>query len=784
MCPPIAGADMEEDLTGALPVAVADAREKPASGQTLAVLLVLFFASGACGLTYQVLWLRQLALVFGVTVYAASTVLAAFMTGLALGSLLAGPLLRRVGRPLLVFGLAEILVGLSALATPIELEATAFVYERLYRAASRRLEVLTLARFATSFVVLLLPTMLMGLTLPVLSASRAVRESRFGSRLGALYAVNTMGAMAGAMITGFLLIGTLGIRKCFLLGAAVNVLVGVVALLMHRRGGETEFVAPASPDAGLGEESPPRATALAAVITVSGLAALALEVIWVRMLVQFLDATTYAFTTVLATVLAGIAAGGALASRLLRRHRDWTVPLVVLLQGTGVAVIASAAFLSWTYAAGWRTSASLPASASAIFPAALLMGVTFPIAMRAAMRVADVSRAAATARRVGRLYALNVGGAVLGALLGGFVLLPSLGTRRALIASAALYVAAAVLLALSATPRRRAVIAAGGGLVLFAVVATQVPDPFIAAFERRYGRDTSELLRDEGAQTAVSVRAGESGRVLYLDGTHQADDTPDVVRLHRTIGHLPMVLHPAPADALVVGLGGGATAGAVTRHPGVRVQVVELSHGVRRAAALFAHISYDVLRQPSVRLRVDDGRNFLLLSGERFDVITADIIRPHHAGAGHLYSREYFTLVRRALKEDGVALQWLGHRSGNQYRLIMRTFLDVFPEATLWYDGTLMVGSRRPLRIAASTLASRRAAPETRAALDEIGLVEFATLARWYTAGPREMSAFVGEGPILTDDQPRVEYYRSLPRRDPAADLSTLRGDVSALIAR
>jgi spermidine synthase len=768
---------------GNSPAVTASEDASPARGQPLALLLALFFCSGACGLTYQVLWLRLLALVFGVTVYAASTVLAAFMTGLALGSLLAGPLLRRVGRPLLLFGVAEILVGLSALATPFELDAAAFLYERVHRVASDRLGVLTLARFATSFVVLLLPTMLMGLTLPVLSASRAVRTSRLGSRLGALYAVNTVGAMTGAMATGLLLIGAIGIRKSFLLAAAVNVVVGAVALRTRGRERGPEVAPRTGPDAPIAVAAPSKGAALlAAVIALSGLASLALEVIWLRMLVQFLDATTYAFTTMLATVLAGIAAGGGLASRFLRRDQDWTLPLAALLHATGVAVVASAALLSWGYAAGGRTAAPFAVSASAIFPAALLMGATFPIALRAAMRAPDVSGAASTARRVGRLYALNVAGAVVGALLGGFMLLPSLGTRGALIAAGALYVAAGCLLCLGATPRRRAALAAACGVALFAVVAAHVADPFVAAFEGRYGRNTRELLRDEGAQTAVSVREGESGRVLYLDGIHQADDSPEVVRLHRTIGHLPMVLHPSPADVLVVGLGGGATAGAVSRYPGVRVQVVELSDGVRRAAPLFAHISYDVLRQPGVRLRVDDGRNFLLLSAERFDVITADIIRPQHAGAGHLYSREYFALVRRALKEGGIALQWIGHRSANQYRLIMRTFLDVFPEATLWYDGTLMTGSVRPLRIRAAALQSRRATPETRAALDEIGLPDFATLAGWYTAGPVEMRAFVGEGPILTDDRPLVEYYRSLPRRDPPLDLSALHGDVTVLL--
>jgi spermidine synthase len=285
-------------------------------------------------------------------------------------------------------------------------------------------------------------------------------------------------------------------------------------------------------------------------------------------------------------------------------------------------------------------------------------------------------------------------------------------------------------------------------------------------------------------QTAVSVHASQFRRSLYLDGLHQANDTPDMVRLHRVIGHLPMVLHPSPIEALVVGLGGGATAGAVSQYPGVRVQIVELSDGVRRAAPFFSHISYDVLNQPHVRLRVDDGRNFLLLSGERFDVITADIIQPSHAGAGNLYSREYFTLVRRALKDDGLALQWIGHRPEGQYKLIMRTFLDVFPHATLWFDGGLMVGSLKPLKIHASTIGFKRANPQTQAALDQIGLRDFETLTGWYTAGPEQMKRFVGAGTLLTDDRPLVEYHRSLPANDPPVDLSSLRGDPSTIVSR
>ncbi len=512
------------------------------------------------------------------------------------------------------------------------------------------------------------------------------------------------------------------------------------------------------------------------VVLVSGLVALALEILWFRMLVQYLTATTYAFTTMLATVLAGIAIGGAIAARWLRRPRDWVPRLFVIQIATALAVLVSAIFLGWSYRRGWRTSGELQASVAAILPAAILMGLGFPIAIRIAASPGIGDTVASIARRVGRLYSLNVLGAIGGALLGGFVLLPLLGTRRGLIALAASYGASAAVLVVGHQKWARLLMVLGGSAVAFVALARQVPDPFVAAYARRHGQDMREYWREEGVQTAVSVHASEFRRSLYLDGLHQANDSPEMVGLHRLIGHLPMVLHPSPSRALVIGLGGGATSGAVSQYPGTQVQIVELSESVRRAAPFFAHISYDVLNQPNVSMRIDDGRNFLLLSGQTFDVITADIIQPIHAGAGNVYSREYFTLVRHALRENGLALQWIGHRPQTQYRLIMRTFLDVFPHTTLWLDGNLMVGSTKPLRLSEQVFAAKRRDPRTAAALDEVGLTSFDVLRSWYMAGPDDLRRFVGAGLVLTDDRPLLEYHRSLPSDEGPLDLSGLRG--------
>lgn len=743
-------------------------------------LTLLFFLSGACGLTYQVLWLRLLSLVFGVTVHAASTVLASFMAGLALGALLAERLARR-GNPLRIFAALEAGIAASALATPALLALATGVYRALSAAFPDSLALLTVARFICSSAVLLVPTVLMGATLPVLSQSAVVRVSG-ESRLAALYAVNTAGALVGALATGYVFIGGLGMQRTFVLAALVNLAVAAGAWWLSRA---VPGTAVEEPDPGRSPESVPgppvhdgavSATAVITVMAVSGFASLALEVVWFRVLVQFLPATSYAFTTMLATVLGGIAGGSALASRQLARGPVGAGTLALTQGATGVAVLGSLAFLGATYAAGWRTSGLTQGAAAAILPSALLMGYAFPIALALWTRGAT----GATERPVGRLYSANVLGGIVGAVVGGFVLLPYLGSRRALIALAACYLATGLLLLI---PRRRwlpAVVLTAA----FAGAVRIVPDPFEVTLVRRHGAGERIFWREEGIQTSVSVHTHAfRGWLMYLDGLHQASDGPEMVKLHRLIGHLPMVLHPNPKRTLVVGLGGGATPGAVSQHD-TDVQVVELSDSVRKGAEFFRHVNYDLLRRPNVHLRVDDGRNFLSLTNERFDVATADLIQPIHAGAGNLYSREYFTLVRNALADGGLALQWIGERPDSQYKLIMRTFLDVFPYTTLWLNGQLMVGSTTPLTLTPALVDAKRARPETRAALDEVGIDSFETLTSWYVAGPDELRRFVGDGLLLTDDRPLVEYHRSLPAGDPPVNLSGLKGDVSALIRR
>lgn len=741
----------------------------------------LFFLSGISGLIYQSLWLRLLSLVFGVTIYAASTVLASFMGGLALGTLLAGRLTRRVRQPLVWFGCAEIGIGLTALATPTALDVVSRLWTSLQTVLPEQLWALTLARLLCSAAVLIVPTVLMGATLPLVVRSSLSDGVLVGSRVGLLYAANTSGAITGALLAGFVLIGSFGISNSFRFAAVLNTLVGLSALWLSRGSGAV----PAPHATPVRQATAPSSRLIPAVFAISGFAALALEVVWFRVLVLIVAATTYAFTTMLATVLLGIAAGSAVATTLLGRSWNWTRAFGFAQIGTGVLTVAAMAVYLTGYNEGWLRGSDYVASLVTILPPALAMGVAFPIGVRAWTGTHGETHSDSAAR-VAWLYAMNMGGAIVGSLAAGFLLLPLLGSRGSLLALSSTLVLAGLLLVWSSWPRSWQRMVAVGVIVLaFGRLAFTVPSPFQAVQGQRVPPGERPFFLEEGRQTTVGVYSRPlGGRVLYLDGLHQANDSGSMVFLHRQIGVLPLAIHPSPTRALIIGLGGGVTAGAVSLADGLTLDIVELSDSVVRGAEWFRHVNANVVNRSNVRLRVDDGRNFLQSTDARFDIVTADIIQPIHAGAGSLYSLEYYKLARKALAPGGVMMQWVGTRPATQYKLMVRTFLEVFPHTTAWVGGTLLVGTTDPLALDPLAFERKLAHENTRRALADIDITSFDSLLSLYSAGPEQLRELVGLGPVLTDDRPLVEYHRSLPANEKDIDTSSLRDDVRRWVVK
>jgi len=421
----------------------------------------------------------------------------------------------------------------------------------------------------------------------------------------------------------------------------------------------------------------------------------------------------------------------------------------------------------------------LTGSLLAIFPTALLMGVAFPIGLRVwAGGPRDTAR---LAERVALFYAFNVGGAIAGSLVAGFILLPFMGSRAAIDALSGLALSSGLLLlSVSEWPAATRAAVAALAVASFAAIAAASPDPFQQFITQRFRGDRI-VWREEGVEATVVVHRSPAGDLsMTVNGNHQASTDASTAYVHRRIGHLPMALHPDPRTALVIGLGGGATAGAVSVH-GASVDVVELAAPVVRGARLFSSVNYGVLDRPNVRLRVDDGRNFMMLTPKRYDVVTADVIHPIYAGSGNLYSAEYFQLIRRVLNPGGMVLQWTAGTDA-EYKVIARTFLSVFPETTVWADGSLLLGMVEPLRLRRSDFERKLRVAGSAQGLHDLNVESWDRLLAAFVAGPDELRAFVGPGPMLTDDAPLVEYFLSLPR-DRDVDTSSMKGDVRRYIA-
>lgn len=768
------------------------ARVRPAVDWVTPVLVAIFVLSGASGLIYQISWVRLLSLTFGVTIYAISIVVAAFMGGLALGSILGGRLADRVPRPILWYAGVELAVAGLGLLSPAALSWVQAAYVALYPrdAAEAALGIIAL-RFTLAALVLLVPTTLMGATLPLMVKGSLAIGRNIGGRVSWLYASNTTGAILGTIGAGFFLIGTLGITETIRTAAAFNLVAALAALALGAavrplpvgatlRGEEGAHGHRASDATGGVTYGGFAKSLVIATFAIQGFASLAYEIIWTRVLALILDGSTYAFSTVLATVLFGIALGSALVGPLMARSAPW-LRIYALLQA-GVAALAFLGIvvfariygiidrleqvrvleplLSWHY--GWMATVAL----IAILPPMVLLGASFPIAARIV-----VSGARNAGRDLGVLYAGNTGGAILGAWAAGFFLIPTFGTQVAIQLLAGVNAVLAVALTLASGRGRVRTAACALGMIIPSLVLafTLAPNMYGRIVASKFG-GADPVWIGEGQEANVAVvRMRDTGvRHMFINGQGQASDDPGMVWFHRLLGHLPMILHPDPQDVLIVGLGGGATAGALAQHNPRRMDVVELSDTVIQGARYFSHINQQVLDFPNLRLRIDDGRNHLLLTDHKYDIITADVNHPRNAGAALIYSEEYYRQARNALKPGGIMAQWLEDNGDNpdndaQRRLMARTFLKVFPHVTLWTFGALMLGSNEPIDDRLETIQRRWDQRDLSRILAGSGFDSPEAIRSLFNLSDAELRAWAGTGPVMTDNHPFVEYFLSLP---------------------
>lgn len=770
------------------------------------ILALCYAASGAAALVYQVAWVRLFTLTLGHTVAASSTVLAAFMGGLGVGAWAAGRLPPARSRILAAYAALELFIAVAAIALPTILSALDPLLIWAYADGTFPMRFATV-RVAVSLMLLGVPAAAMGATYPIAvswlvhsGGLKAEDRQRAATDGGVLYAVNTAGAAAGAIAAGFWLIPSLGIRGTTWIAVALNLAAAGGALWLVRAGSRAPVVPSTRPrirrPVPLSKAiDAPRPTLAAAAVAVSGFVALVYEVAWTRLLALIVGPTTYAFAIMAASFITGIAVGSGLGVRLARHSSRVPLWLAAMLLATAISSVL----------ATWFTASHLPfivarqtAAATAfgplllrealammilLMPASISLGATFTLALATASPAIETA-----ARETARIYASNTVGAVAGALIAGFFLIPRFGLQTTFgHTSLVLVVAGSVIAAIAATrPGKLRPTRFAGGVVLagsvVAIVTFAMPEwdrDLIASGAYKYSRlipaeDLEWSLRaghleyyKEGAAGTVSVRRLGGTRSLAIDGKVDASNAGDMLT-QRLLGLLPTLLHPDPRDALVIGLGSGVTADAVLASGEVqRLDIVEISPEVVEASTHFEQENRGVLKKPGVRLLVGDGRSHLRLSDRQYDVIVSEPSNPWMAGVAALFTGEFFEAARARLRSGGVFCQW-AHTyeiSEQDLRSIVHTFASVFPDGTMWLVGEsdlLLIGS------VAGNIESRLAAVAERwrlgsvpALLTDVAVVPSAApfvLLSLFAGGPNELAAF-GRGAVLqSDDRMSLEF--------------------------
>ena len=727
---------------------------------TTRILFLAFFLSGAASLADEVVWFKYLNLTFGATTAATATLLAVFLGGLAMGSAAGARLASRLTRPNILYALLEGGVGAFALATPALFAAVDAGYVWGYRHFGSAPPVLLAIRVFLSVAALLLPTVLMGATFPVVARCVETEEAP-GRPSAALYGVNTAGAVAGVILCGFFAIPAIGLRATLFASACVSLAAALLAMAMRT----------SRPLAVL-----PRALSPAwlwiAVAFATGAAAMADEVVWTRILVLRLGSSVYAFSLMLTLYLAGLVGGSLSGAAVQPRDLPRGIAAAQLLLAATVAAqvfafplytplvvgVASQVF----HASSFLTLLAAQAVTTAVYllPPTFLMGLTFSLLLRAASLQTGAAASAA-----GRVYSANTLGGIGGAILAGFLTIPVWGSQPTLLATGLL----AALVALRLAPRSWWARLAPAAFLPLAFLPPR-DSVILSAGVFANVAPGDVLFYDEDVTGTVAVKRYRSPQgtslSLELNGVNVAGTLPDLIVVQKLQAHLPLSLAARPASVLHIGLGSGGTAYSASLHPVSRIQIVEISPEVLDAAArYFPQVNHGVFSDPRVSITINDGRNFVLASPERFHVILSDSIHPRYAGNGSLYTEDYFRLCARRLEPGGVISMWLPMYSllPENYRSIVRAFADVFPNVSIWYAHsvsnpfTIVLATPEP-RIRLADFQDRIARPAVAEDLAAIGAADPAELLSYMILAPAGVARWVADTSPHVDDLPLVEY--------------------------
>ncbi len=758
------------------------------------LIYLCFFCSGFCGLIYEVLWTRLFVLVMGGTVYSFTTVLVAFMTGLALGGFLGGRYADRMKwNPLWVYGLLEGLIGLYCLFIPLLISGLNPVFDRLYPYLFSHNLAGLLVRFFGSGLILVLPTTMMGATLPILVRFQYSEREGFGRTTGLLYAINTLGAVAGSFASGMLLIPALGQRHTLYFAAGLNLIIFFSILALQKSSADQ-----------LGSrrvelqksELPGRLNLKAGLVlfgyALSGAAAMIYQVAWTRALILSLGTTLYVLSLILTAYIAGLALGALVITPLSDRVKRLLLWIGIFEMGIGISAWAVVPLISRLPI--WMVMVTHPKSYTAwlglefligfglIFVPTFLMGLLLPLVVRLYGQLRG-----GVGEAVGEVYAWNTIGAIFGSFLTGFFLIAWLGLKNSLAAASVLSLAVGV--GFAAQERMpiwaKSAGAAGAAAAIFLIIFLQpgwepeliTAAPYLYAQSYRQKVSDAESLRKilraenkvlfhkEGAETTVTVFQYAGNHIaLRINGKADAS-TGDDMSTQILLGQIPLLIHPGgeAAKIAVIGLASGITLGSALTHPIREAAVMEISPEVAEASRFFESVSGRPLDDVRTRLIINDARYHLAHTGDRYDVIISEPSNPWIGGEGLLFTKEFFELAKARLSPDGIMEVWIGiyDLDVESVRMIARTFLQSFPRASLWESITgtdyILIGFKGDFALDYSVLKDRLGNEKVRQDLERVGLAHPEKIASRMLLGPAQLEQFAGEGEMHTDDRRQLE---------------------------
>lgn len=757
------------------------------------IIIVLFFLSGICSLIYEVVWQRMLTLCLGITTYSTTVILATYLGGLALGSWWFGRLADKTPKPLRLYAFLEIGIGVFAFFFPLLNTFQTFLFTDI----SLPLAFVNILKIFTSFLILLVPTFLMGGTFPVISRYYIAQTSTLGRNIGSLYGSNVLGAVVGCYLAGFVLIPEIGSNHAIYVGAVINIAIGLCALLMQKRVPDKAVTSTIKTEPKVknspGKTNIPMPDAVYRIIYIAagltGFCSLAYEVLWGRTLVIFLQTSIIVFATMLTTFLGGYALGSLVLSRafdkpryLLRLFGSFQViiavsSLVSILQFTHLGIMMG----NW-YAQkgeGWSSTILLGFTASAIimFVPSFFMGASYPLLNRIYTRKIETLGSS-----IGSCYAINAVGAVFGSIIAGFILIPFIGITYSLVLISIInaLLGITVLWIDNYNKKWHRITFSFVPVIFIAIIVAKIPfgtplGLYSNNFDnRKDGQET--IFYKEGTDATITVTYLMPNRIdskryknIEVNGVSVAGNNNHLRTTQKIQGHVPLLLframnHYEAKTAFILGFGTGEASSCILKHGMKRVDCLELASPEIKANVNFTSINDTVLNKKNFHLIINDARNHLLINNIKYDIIQSDAVHPDIAF--NTYTKEYYELCYKHLTDNGVFSAWIPifHFSPENLKILLNTLHEVFPYISIWYSSNfnnkhaILIGSKKKIIIDLPQFEMELHKPAVFKSLEEVGLNNSVNILNTFVADEQTIIPELKNIPVNTDVNLIIPY--------------------------